>query len=242
MRVQLGANDAYIAWSGAEWYCQNVPHSLQAALSQLSSQSLAEYNRGIGRLTSGTISNVAWHGNGTYYLKNNTMNIYEFQSNAVQKGWYKLWDCNPWDKKKVPNYELKDLIVRSFSPHGHRLLIDNSTSLSIRIHLREILLLSLRRARSPGCPTSSCNLSQTMLCFDWEIRNQLLLHRRSNQIVMNLCFDREIRDQLLLHRRSKHIVMNKIVMNMTVMWKSQNLREMFKPVNGHMPSEQVDRT
>jgi hypothetical protein len=68
LRVQLGANESYVAWTGSVWVAHGIPTGLLTALHNASS---FDYNDANGSaLKSGTIDNIAWHDNDSWYLKN----------------------------------------------------------------------------------------------------------------------------------------------------------------------------
>ncbi|KAL7774985.1 hypothetical protein CFE70_005900 [Pyrenophora teres f. teres 0-1] len=91
LRVQLGANDSFVAWSMSAWACANVPPQLQAKLREGSSASLD----GVitkGSLRNGTLDNVQWHANGSFYIKSGHVHLVNFQSKLMDSKWNELWE------------------------------------------------------------------------------------------------------------------------------------------------------
>ncbi|KAI2482713.1 hypothetical protein Ptr902_05030 [Pyrenophora tritici-repentis] len=91
LRVQLGANDSFVAWSKSAWACANVPPQLRAKLREGSSASL----EGVitkGSLRNGTLDNVQWHANGSFYIKSRHLHLVNFQSKLMDSKWNELWE------------------------------------------------------------------------------------------------------------------------------------------------------
>lgn len=109
--VQLGPNRSWVAWAGNLWACRKVPPALQAALCQLSLKHYEDGNGLKGALKSGTLTNVAWHNNGSYYVKSSG-HSWSFESAATRLGWNNLWG----GLKHVIENEPTDLAVSVHTP------------------------------------------------------------------------------------------------------------------------------
>jgi methylenetetrahydrofolate dehydrogenase (NADP+)/methenyltetrahydrofolate cyclohydrolase/formyltetrahydrofolate synthetase len=107
LRVQLGSNRSWIAWAGSLWACQKVPLALEASLCQLSSEHCKDENGSRGTLKTGSITNVAWHESGSYYVRSGE-HIWNFESASIRLGWDTLWD----GLKHTLQDEPTDLAVR----------------------------------------------------------------------------------------------------------------------------------
>jgi hypothetical protein len=68
LRVQLGANRSYVAWTGSVWVAHGIPKDLLTALHNTSSFSFYDPNG--SALKTGTLDNIAWHDNGSWYFAN----------------------------------------------------------------------------------------------------------------------------------------------------------------------------
>ena len=89
--VQLGADRSWAAWMGTSWACRNVPAALQETLCQLSSDHHKDENGLEGVSNVGSITNVTWHANGSYYVKSSGHD-WSFCSAALQQGWNDMWN------------------------------------------------------------------------------------------------------------------------------------------------------
>jgi hypothetical protein len=90
LRVQLGPNRSWVAWAGNLWACKKVPSTLQSALCQLSSEHYEDDNSLKGITKTGPITNVAWHNNGSYYIRGRE-HTWSFESATIKLGWSTLW-------------------------------------------------------------------------------------------------------------------------------------------------------
>lgn len=114
LRVQLGADGSYVAWAGPNWTSFKVPSGLSSALYQLSSVHIE--GKG-GTLKSGSLDYVAWHNNGSYYLKG-AEHSWKFQSAFMNQGWNDLWRGYNCDLLTPP--ELADLAYVAIDPHSQK--------------------------------------------------------------------------------------------------------------------------
>ncbi|CAA9962479.1 SH3 3 domain containing protein [Pyrenophora teres f. maculata] len=118
LRVQLGANDSFVAWSMSAWACANVPPQLQAKLREGSSASLD----GVitkGSLRNGTLDNVQWHTNGSFYIKSGHVHLVNFQSKLMDSKWNELWEgLIRSERMRKINGELAYVTISPYSRHG----------------------------------------------------------------------------------------------------------------------------
>jgi hypothetical protein len=92
LRVQLGAADSFVAWSGNVWACAKVPIQLETKLREGSSASREGKEITNGSLRDvRTLDNVQWHANGSYYIKSGHRHLWNFQSKLMSLAWNKLW-------------------------------------------------------------------------------------------------------------------------------------------------------
>jgi hypothetical protein len=92
MRVQLGRDDSFFAWTKCLWICHNIP----TALKELLIDESTEYSQSHEGLVKGLFkyqppTHVSWHENGSYYYQTNEGHLWNFQSNITQNGWTTLW-------------------------------------------------------------------------------------------------------------------------------------------------------
>ncbi|KAG9185831.1 hypothetical protein G6011_07162 [Alternaria panax] len=92
IRVQLGAANSFVVWSGTAWACADVPPQLEAKLCEGSSASREGNKITNGSLRdSRTLDNVQWHANGSYYIKSGDRHLWNFQAKLVRLEWNRLW-------------------------------------------------------------------------------------------------------------------------------------------------------
>lgn len=109
LRVQLGNNDSFVAWAKTSWACYGVPAAVEAKLCQLSTVHMRSNSSSRGSLE-GTLSQVAWHGDGTYFFVAHQDYFWNFDSSIVHNAWIKLWSGNT----AAPSLtELSELVVSS---------------------------------------------------------------------------------------------------------------------------------
>ena len=100
IRVQLGAANSFVVWTGTAWACANVPPQLEAKLREGSSGS-----REGNKITNGSLrksrklDNVQWHANGSYYIKSGDRHLWYFQSRLVSLEWNRLWESVGRDER-----------------------------------------------------------------------------------------------------------------------------------------------
>ncbi|CAN9150388.1 unnamed protein product [Alternaria alternata] len=116
IRVQLGAADSFVVWSGTAWACADVPAQLEAKLREGSSGFREGNHITNGSLRdSRTLDNIQWHANGSYYIKSGDHHLWNFQANLVRVEWNKLWKGARQDERMVRiNKELAYVLI---SPH-----------------------------------------------------------------------------------------------------------------------------
>jgi methylenetetrahydrofolate dehydrogenase (NADP+)/methenyltetrahydrofolate cyclohydrolase/formyltetrahydrofolate synthetase len=91
LRVKLGVNRSWVVWTGSVWACRRVPSGLMHTLCQLSSEVQEDGNEASGKLKKGPLTDVTWHGNGSFYFKSGGEHSWNFQSDALKQGWNDLW-------------------------------------------------------------------------------------------------------------------------------------------------------
>ncbi|KAF5847538.1 hypothetical protein GGP41_000288 [Bipolaris sorokiniana] len=67
--IWFGASDSFVARSKTVWICSKVPPQLTSRLRQMSSYSCTKYNATKGVFKDGTLDDVQWHSNGSFYAK-----------------------------------------------------------------------------------------------------------------------------------------------------------------------------
>lgn len=91
LRVQLGDKESFVVWASKAWACSDVPHPLRVQLCRLSSTS-REYNGFMrGSLKNGTLDNVQWHRDGTFYVKSGGLHFWNYQAEIIRAAWKELW-------------------------------------------------------------------------------------------------------------------------------------------------------
>lgn len=104
LRVQLGNNDSFIAWSGTSWACHGVPKALEAELSQMSWTHMRCATVTKGSLKS-NLKQIAWHGDGSYFVESQEGYYWNFESSVARQAWSRLW------VRKPTHSELSELVV-----------------------------------------------------------------------------------------------------------------------------------
>lgn len=111
LRVQLGKNNSFVAWAKTSWACYGVPAALEAELCQLSAVHMRSTTITRGSLK-GTLIQVAWHSDGTYFIEGQQGYFWHFESSVTHSAWVKLWS----GKTAAPSLtELSELVVSNFS-------------------------------------------------------------------------------------------------------------------------------
>jgi methylenetetrahydrofolate dehydrogenase (NADP+)/methenyltetrahydrofolate cyclohydrolase/formyltetrahydrofolate synthetase len=118
IRVQLGAADSFVVWSGTAWACADVPAQLEAKLREGSSGFRKSNHITNGSLRdSRTLDNIQWHANGSYYIKSGDRHLWNFQANLVCVEWNKLWKGARQDERMVRiNKELAVSVRACYRP------------------------------------------------------------------------------------------------------------------------------
>lgn len=93
VRVQLGDNDSFLAWSRSSWAASGIPLPL---LNKLRSLSSAMREWGIvskGSLKPGCwpLKSAQWSRRGSYYLHCNGRHMGDWKGEAIRDAWHKLW-------------------------------------------------------------------------------------------------------------------------------------------------------
>jgi methylenetetrahydrofolate dehydrogenase (NADP+)/methenyltetrahydrofolate cyclohydrolase/formyltetrahydrofolate synthetase len=132
IRVQLGADNSFVVWSGTAWACAEVPHQLKAKLCEGSSAYREGHNITNGSLRdSRTLDNVQWHTNGSYYIKSGGRHLWDFKTKLVSFEWGKLWKGLGRDERMRQIEE--ELAVSSYARCIRQRLTSPSTSSLARI-------------------------------------------------------------------------------------------------------------
>jgi len=92
IRVQLGSDGSFIVWSKSAWACRNVPETLRFRLSRLSSGTRTHNGMTMGSLKASTILNVAWHKDGSCFLRTLDNHVgWVYRTNTIRAAWDKIW-------------------------------------------------------------------------------------------------------------------------------------------------------
>jgi|SRR5690242_15508241 len=113
LHVQLGNNDSFVAWANTSWACSGVPMALELTLcEQSSSYRRAHMTQGSLR---GSLSQVAWNGDGSYYLRGQQGCQWHFESSITREAWTMLWPR----KTSTPDFDdLSELVVSEITFHS----------------------------------------------------------------------------------------------------------------------------
>ncbi|KZM27371.1 uncharacterized protein EKO05_0010475 [Ascochyta rabiei] len=111
LRVQLGDNNSFIAWSKTSWACHGIPAALEAELCQMSWTHMRSDTITRGLLQS-EVKQATWHGDGSYYVESQEGRGWKFESDSTQQAWSRLWRGRPSRK------ELSELVLVAVDPHA----------------------------------------------------------------------------------------------------------------------------
>ncbi|KAF2787377.1 hypothetical protein K505DRAFT_288078 [Melanomma pulvis-pyrius CBS 109.77] len=117
LRVQLGSDGSFLAWTRGLWICHRIPEPLKAILLQESSQ----HAKGDDGLLKGVfteqrhLTHASWHDNGSFYV-NISGHIWNFQSDITKLAWNDLWRERGQDL--ITPTELADLAYATINPHS----------------------------------------------------------------------------------------------------------------------------
>ena len=107
LRVQLGNNDSFVAWAKTLWACYGVPKALEVELCQLSGSYMRPAAVTKGSLK-GTLSQITWHEDGSYYVEGGEGRFWHFESSITRQAWAKLWSGK---NATLSPEELSELVV-----------------------------------------------------------------------------------------------------------------------------------
>lgn len=107
LRVQLGSNDSFVAWAKTSWTCHGVPKALEAELCQSSWTHVRSATATRGSIK-GTLNQVAFHCNGSYYLECQEGYFWNLESKVIREAWGNFWLSK---KSSLGLEELSELVV-----------------------------------------------------------------------------------------------------------------------------------
>lgn len=112
--VQLGDNDSFVAWAKTSWACSGIPVTLEREIADLSKQHIQTLKNTQGP-PSAAIDQVAWHPDGSYFLKGAEACYWNFAAYITAQAWTQLWG-----KNSKPSFrELSYLAVSMSSLNDH---------------------------------------------------------------------------------------------------------------------------
>lgn len=132
LRIQLGDNDSFLAWSRSGWAASGIPLPLLDRLGSLSSavRDWDKVFKGSFKAGCWPLTNAQWSRHGSYYLQCNGRHMGNWKGRVISDAWNKLWQ----DKKTE---DLRPRIQRE-------LAVSHLTLLSYRrLNMTSMLLLTL---------------------------------------------------------------------------------------------------
>ncbi|KAF1848906.1 uncharacterized protein K460DRAFT_304513 [Cucurbitaria berberidis CBS 394.84] len=119
LRVQLGDKESFVVWTHTVWACSDIPHALQDKLCQLSSAFRESHGVTKGSLKSGTLDNVQWHRNGTFYAKTPSRHTGFYTTKFMLAAWNELWkERGPEQLSSKIQNELAYVAIDTHAPCG----------------------------------------------------------------------------------------------------------------------------
>lgn len=91
LRVQLGHNGSFVVWSRTSWACYGVPEDLRLRLCRLSSGTRDGNEITMGSLKKGTLIQVQWNQDGSFYLQSSSAYARWFEAQILREAWKNLW-------------------------------------------------------------------------------------------------------------------------------------------------------
>jgi hypothetical protein len=129
LRVQLGANDSFVAWTKTSWACDGVPAAVEVELYRLSSAHLRSDSSTRGSMK-GALSQIVWHADGTYFIHAQQGYFWNFDSSVTLNAWVRLWS----GRTAAPSLtELSELVVSNL-PHLHSSQVNISQLFALDPH------------------------------------------------------------------------------------------------------------
>jgi methylenetetrahydrofolate dehydrogenase (NADP+)/methenyltetrahydrofolate cyclohydrolase/formyltetrahydrofolate synthetase len=127
LRVQLGQDGSFVVWSRTAWACCNVPELLCIQLCFLSSTS-RDYN-GVtkGSLKNGSITNVQWHEDGSFFLRSSDYCRWAFRTAIMRGAWRNLWQ--DFENGKPGPEHMAELAVSNQTYWGQRQYLNHHSML-----------------------------------------------------------------------------------------------------------------
>ncbi|KAF2998180.1 hypothetical protein E8E13_003779 [Curvularia kusanoi] len=111
--VQLGDNDSFVAWAKTSWTCRGIPVALEREIANLSRQHIQTLKNTQGS-PSAAIDQVAWHPDGSYFLRGAQACYWNFEAETTAQAWAELWS----GKSSKPSFrELSYLALVALDPH-----------------------------------------------------------------------------------------------------------------------------
>lgn len=93
LRVQLGDNDSFLAWSLSSWAASGIPQPLLDRLRSMSSvtRDYGGISKGALKKGSWPLNNIQWSRIGSFYLHYNVQHSGNWKGKAINDAWDKLW-------------------------------------------------------------------------------------------------------------------------------------------------------
>ncbi|KAI4956932.1 hypothetical protein J4E86_005404 [Alternaria arbusti] len=162
LRVQLGAADSFVAWSGTVWACANIPIQLQAKLQEGSSATREGNGIINGELrVARTLDNVQWNANGSYYIKSGDRHLWNFEAKLMSIEWNKLWKGLEGDERmRKINEELAYVFISPHAEKGETFVFIKKHSVGLDAPFvvgfeREAIHTNLEHTSNTSTPSSS---------------------------------------------------------------------------------------
>lgn len=93
LRIQLGDNDSFLAWSCSSWAASGIPLPLLNKLCSLSNAT-----REVGNIWKGSfkpecwpLGSAQWSRQGSFYLHCNGRHMGDWRGRVIRDAWHKLW-------------------------------------------------------------------------------------------------------------------------------------------------------
>lgn len=118
LRVQLGDNDSFLAWSRSSWAASGVPRAL---IDKLRTMSVS--TRDWGGVLKGNLKrecwplhNIQWSRTGSFYFQYQDRHLGRWKAKAMRDAWASLWkdECTKDMRTKIQ----KELAYVSIDPHA----------------------------------------------------------------------------------------------------------------------------
>ncbi|PSN72426.1 hypothetical protein BS50DRAFT_484282 [Corynespora cassiicola Philippines] len=99
LRVQFGVSGSFVIWTNETWVSSGIPKVVQMTLRSVSANFQVFGQVCSGNFKMGALENLAWHRNGSFYIKTALTYYFDFCTAALKEAWDELWQTPDHSKR-----------------------------------------------------------------------------------------------------------------------------------------------